>query len=43
MSCVGDRVNRGTDLSTVVEENPRKTSEKPGVSGLSLYLILFLS
>ena len=41
MSCVGNKVNRGTDLSTVMEENPRKTSEKPGVSGLNMYLIVF--
>ena len=46
MSCVKDIVNSllgGTDLSTVIKENPKKASEKPSVSGLSLYLMVFLS
>ena len=44
MSRVGNRVNPllgGTDLSTVIEENPRKTSGKSRGSGLNLYFINF--
>ena len=44
MSRVGDRINPllgNTDLSTVIEENPRKTYKKAGASGLNLYLIIF--
>ena len=44
MSRVGDIVNPflgGTDLSTVIEENHRKTSRKPDGSGLNLYIIIF--
>lgn len=46
MSRVGGRVNPllgGTNLSTVIEENPRKTYKKPGASGLNLYLIVYLN
>ena len=44
MSRVGNKVNPllgETNLSTVVEENPRKTSGKSRGSGLNLYLVIF--
>ena len=44
MSRVGDKGNPllgGTDLSSVKDENPRKTYKKPGGSGINLYSMNF--